>query len=78
MENRTRGQARMAYTFDKRKLNQRNNSSSTRKKSLQETQLPNSLMRRIMEDPRAEQEADRLLQSVPTKSINRKNTAGIM
>ena len=29
---RTGGQSRMAYTFDKRKLNQRNNSSSTRKK----------------------------------------------
>ncbi len=54
----------MAYTFDKQKLNRKNNPSSMSRGSSQTTQLPNSLVMRIMEKPQAEQEADWLSQGV--------------
>ena len=57
-------QAAMAYSFDKRKINRGNNTPSALSDPSQETQMPNSLVMRIMEDPAAEQEADRLSRGV--------------
>ena len=58
----------MAYAFYKRKLKQKNKTASTSSGSSQKTYLPNSMMMSIMEDPRAEQEADRLSQGITSST----------
>lgn len=54
----------MGYAYDRRKNNRRSSSPSIQTDSAQKTQLPNSLVNRIMEDQAAESEADRLSQGV--------------
>lgn len=55
----------MAYDLDKKKAIKENNTAKdTGERSADGTRLPNSLIMRIMEDPAAEQEADRLSSGV--------------
>ena len=58
----------MSYSFDKRKNKHNNNASSTKSDPSRNTQLPNSLVMRIMEDSAAEKEADRLSQGVTSQT----------
>ena len=54
----------MTYTFDKRKINRKQKPSGSQIHQVNREMLPNSLVSRIMEDPGAEKEADRLSQGI--------------
>ena len=58
----------MAYTFDRRKINRKNTVPDTCSSALQKAQLPNSLIMRIMEEPEAEKEADRLSRGITSST----------
>ena len=59
----------MAYDFDKkRESEEKNTRNGTGARSAAEPQLPNSLVMRIMEDPAAEQEADRLSSGLTSRT----------
>lgn len=61
----------MAYDFDKKKEREEKNSlGGAGGRSSADPQLPNSLIMRIMEDPAAEQEADRLSSGVRANTPN--------
>lgn len=54
----------MSYTFDKRKIGKKNTRTEAMRPKSRDGQLPNSLVQRIMEDPNAEKEAEKLSQGV--------------
>lgn len=58
----------MAYTFDKRKINKKNKFPDDQTAQIKREMLPNSMVRRIMEDPAAEKEADRLSQGITSST----------
>ena len=61
----------MAYDFDKKKEREEKNTlGGAGGRSSADPQLPNSLIMRIMEDPAAEQEADRLSSGVRANTPN--------
>ena len=61
----------MAYDFDKKKeSDEKNTAKGTGERSASGPRLPNSLIMRIMEDPAAEQEADRLSSGVRANTPN--------
>ncbi len=54
----------MSYTFERRKIKQKNSTASVKPEQAEKKQLPNSLVMRMMQDPRAEKEAERLSQGI--------------
>ncbi len=58
----------MGYAFYRRKIKRKDNTLSPKPEKAKKEQLPNSLMMRIMEDPRAEQEADRLSRGITSST----------
>ena len=58
----------MGYTFDKRKISRKSRMPAAKADPKQKTQLPNSLIMRIMQEPEAEREADRLSRGVSSKT----------
>ncbi len=58
----------MAYTYLRRKTNQKNKIEGTGPKKEKKPQLPNSLIMRVMEEPEAEKEADRLSQGITSST----------
>ncbi len=58
----------MGYAFDRRKLKWKGNTLSRKPETAKKDHLPNSLIMRIMDDPRAEQEADRLSRGITSST----------
>lgn len=58
----------MRYSFDKRKINKNKKSPDSQPPQVKREMLPNSMVRRIMEDPEAEKEADRLSQGITSST----------
>ncbi|MBQ6520768.1 MAG: DUF4157 domain-containing protein [Anaerolineaceae bacterium] len=58
----------MGYTFDRRKINKKNKFPDDQTAQVKREMLPNSMVRRIMEDPAAEKEADRLSQGITSST----------
>ncbi len=58
----------MRYSFDKRKINKKNKFPDSKPAQVKREMLPNSMVRRIMEDPEAEKEADRLSQGITSST----------
>lgn len=58
----------MSYTFEKRKINKNKKTPDTQSAQKKREMLPNSMVRRIMEDPEAEKEADRLSQGITSST----------
>ena len=54
----------MGYAFEKRKLSRKNRAPAVQSDKSKRQTLPNSLVMRIMEDQRAENEADALSKGV--------------
>lgn len=58
----------MSYTFEKRKINQKNKFPDVQSAQVKREMFPNSMVTRIMEDPEAEKEADRLSQGITSST----------
>ena len=58
----------MVYTFDRRKINRKKTIPDTHSPVPRKPQLPNSLVMRMMEEPEAEKEAERLSQGITSST----------
>ena len=58
----------MSYSFDKRKIIKKNKTPDSQSAKVKREMLPNSMVSRIMEDPEAEKEADRLSQGITSST----------
>ena len=58
----------MSYSFDKRKINKKNKFPDEPSARIKREMLPNSMVSRILEDPEAEKEADRLSQGITSST----------
>lgn len=58
----------MSYTFDRRKISRNNKTPDGQSAQVKREMLPNSMVNRIMEDPAAEKEADRLSQGITSST----------
>ena len=58
----------MGYAFDRRKIKQKSSAPAVKPNQAVQRQLPNSLVMRMMQDPRAEKEADRLSRDITSST----------